>query len=763
MLFMGKNKSWHNIYEKINELGEGGNATVYRVKSKADNEYYALKELTVGGPEKRGRFIDEINIIKENYTQIDGIIPILDCSLEEYWYTMPIAKPVLEYLDEDKIEIEKIIEHAIQLCETLEYLHEQGISHRDIKPSNIYFYEQRFYFGDFGLVEFLDNPNNFTKSDKGLGAVFTISPEMKRNPKEADGKKADVFSLAKTLWMFLTKDEKGFDGVYDYLDTNHSLRHIAKYKKIHSVELDELLKDSTDNSPDRRPAIEEFKKRLQNWLDIYSDMDKSQASDWNFLNKQLFGLNPPDSSSWRNIHKIIEVLNTVGNTPAYNHMLFHTGGGLDFSRAEIASEDNCIKLYDEIGFCHVVKPKILYFEGFDVNYKWNYFLLELDELIPIIEDGLIQDSEYLIEDIPSHYVSARYAQYGVYDYEKGTKLPEGYQTVYRYIRGKILIVMKRGPYNRISGTYDGRHGACSADKFREYIDSLIKNYTKIYKVAKQDNKFKNLSDEKLEDRILKLELFNKNLFKNEKYDNDEVLEMNKWFESQKESENYISNTFVNWDFSHIVNKYEQIESYNIKFIFKFKNPNSDFLSFESLIGIDNYICMDGKIRKLNSPNEEQCYCVYDRKIAIKMKDKFEEEVTELLKKNQLLELDDSSFSIKLIRVGKPTHLFTREEIEKEMRDADDRFSNQLIIDEAGHAKVIKNENFGYLFPVRHESWDAGNNYVGKYSALSTLDDNYISSLQGWLLYLETDNMQSMDYIHKNTNEEELLKEIKKYY
>lgn len=30
--------------------------------------------------------------------------------------------------------------------------------------------------------------------------------------------KADVFSLAKTLWMFLSDDEKGFDGAYDYLD-----------------------------------------------------------------------------------------------------------------------------------------------------------------------------------------------------------------------------------------------------------------------------------------------------------------------------------------------------------------------------------------------------------------------------------------------------------------------------------------------------------------------------------------------------------------
>ena len=66
-------------------------------------------------------------------------------------------------------------------------------------------------------------------------------------------------------------------------------------------------------------------------------------------------------------------------------------------------------------------------------------------------------------------------------------------------------------------------------------------------------------------------------------------------------------------------------------------------------------------------------------------------------------------------------------------------------------------------PVRHESWDAGHMYVGKYSKLSTLDDNYISSLQGWLLYLKTGRTQYMDYLHENTNEEELLKEIKEYY
>lgn len=53
--------------------------------------------------------------------------------------------------------------------------------------------------------------------------------------------------------------------------------------------------------------------------------------------------------------------------------------------------------------------------------------------------------------------------------------------------------------------------------------------------------------------------------------------------------------------------------------------------------------------------------------------------------------------------------------------------------------------------------------MGKYSKLDTLEDNYLSSLQGWLLYLKTGREQNMDYLHENRNEEELLKEIKEYY
>lgn len=760
---MAKQKSWNNYYEIVDELGEGGNAKVYRVKCKEDNEEYALKDLVVGGKEKHSRFVNEINTIKDNYQIIEGIIPIYRFSVEEYWYTMPIAISAVDYILENKLDIEEIVKGIISLSETLEKLHEKDICHRDIKPSNIYYYNNRFAFGDFGLVDFPNNTDDFTKSDKGLGAIFTIAPEMKRNPKKADSKKADAFSLAKTMWMFLTNNEKGFDGVYNYLDPSHSLRYLEQYKNTHLVEIDELLKDSTDNNPDVHPTIEEFKERLINWIDVYSDIDKSQASDWNFLNKQLFGLYPPESSAWRNINKIVKILNIIGKTPAYNHMLFHDKGGLDFSFAEIADEENCIKLYDTLGFCYIVRPKILYFEGFNENYRWNYFLLEFDKLSPILSAEDDCDNEHLVEDYPAHYVSAQYAQYGVYDYETAIPLPEGFKTVYRYIRGKFLIVLKNGPYNGINGTYDGRHGDCSASEFRNYIEYLLNLYSKLYQYIKSNDEFKGLPDEKIEDRILNSGEFNKNPFKKDLFKEYDVSNRKKKYSERKKSKDYIKQNFMNWDFCDMLQICPLTNSATIKFVFEFL-PSGNEISLGLFEEMNYYICTDGHIKKMNPYSDEKCFCLYDRKAAIDLEYNLEKRVSEILKQNGFAELEyETYFSVRAIRCGKPIHLFTKQEIEEAMRNADDRLDNQLVIDENGYAKVIERDEGSYLYPVRHELWCSGNMYVGKYSSLSTLEDDYISSLQGWLLYLKAGRPQYMEYVHDNRNEIDLIQEIMTYY
>lgn len=127
-------------FQIIEKLGEGGNAEVFLVKRTSDQQELALKQLKKNnrGKEKKIRFIQEAKIMLENYPLVEGILPILDFSEEEYWYTMPIAIPAIQYIERNKLDIQEIVHYTEQLCDTLIYLHEKEISHRDIKPSNIF-------------------------------------------------------------------------------------------------------------------------------------------------------------------------------------------------------------------------------------------------------------------------------------------------------------------------------------------------------------------------------------------------------------------------------------------------------------------------------------------------------------------------------------------------------------------------------------------------------------------------------------------------
>ncbi len=737
-----KTVTWEEKYEKIEELGEGGNAKVFLVKDKKTSNKYALKILCHKSKEKKCRFIDEIHIICDN-SDIKGIIPIIDYSEEEYWYTMPIAISVIDYIKNEKKKVKEIICGVIELAETLEKLHSKGIAHRDIKPSNLYYFEGRYCLGDFGLVEFPDNPNDFTRSDKGLGAVFTIAPEMKRDPKHADGKKADVFSLAKTMWMLLTGDERGFDGVYNFLDKSHSLRSMDEFREKHTVEIEKLLISSTDNNPEERPDIVSFGKQLKEWITVIDDFDKVQESDWLFLNNYLFGKNQPESSSWREISGIVNILNIIGSIPAYNHMMFSDEGGLDFAYAEMAFEKDCIYIYDTIGFCFVVKPKKLYYEGFDEYYKWNYFLLELDTLQPIIEKDKEISYERLVEDYPGHYVSAEYAQYGVYDYDSGEKLPSNYKVVSRYLNGKLLIVLKNGPYNRISSTYDGRHGMCSNTEFRDYISKLIE-LVECLKLEGIDEK-----------QILNSTYIRRNPFKKEDpMSYEERVE-------QKSPYKFISENKNSWCFKGLLEKDDEQYDANIRFYLKLDTVEGHCFSLREK---GFYLCNNGFIKESEKDKSDDIYYSCQRNIIISIRDNCDK----LIKEKCLCEgydvyKYDSFFSIMLERCGKPTHLFTKSEIQELMRGADDRETNILVIDENGYAQMMQSISDSQLYPVRNEAWQAGNMYVGRYSNLSDLNRTYICSLQGWLMYLETGRTVYMDYMHDNNNIEELIQEIKQYY
>lgn len=757
-----QSQSINACYHQLEDIGEGGNAVVLRVQDISSGEYLALKKLKTRGNEKEFRFLDEITVMIEN-KDIPGIIPIIEYSKEFLWYTMPLAEPLMiwsekifascklnEYRSE-KFDITpwlKAVGKAfIELSKTLIELHNKGIHHRDIKPDNIYILNGRACLGDFGLVEFPENANDFTRSDKGLGAIFTIAPEMKRNPKKADGAKADVYSLAKTLWMVLSGDIKGFDGQYSSTDKSHGLRYFSRLKHEYLVEIEQLLADATSNIPAERPDIKSFMTSINKWCMIYEDRNISEANEWEFISTRIWGKDRPTRMVFDTPNAIVNLLNVLSESAALNHMLFPNGGGLDFSHAELSGEkgfiaiqaDNCIA---------ILKPKALYYESFP-DARWNYFFLEADDVEPIKELEVTEEGEqYIVEDFPGHYVNAIDAVYGVYDYDSGKPLPSGARIVSRFCRGKFLIVIKTATYNYIPNTYDGRHNVMNNDELRSYFANLqhIIQYLKS-KGIKEETALSNHKlgyhpyPERVPEKYHKLE--NKT--------SDSAL---------PDPEKYIRINYNKWNFLDLLPSKNGIGKIAYHFEFELESFKSPLTYYPTW-----YLAEDGMIHKMTD-DCPRTYEVFDRNKAIQLKTNLNQRVKDLCQGYDLSNLKwDHNFNIIIRKNGSPTHLFSKAEIENLLRNADDRIDNQLVIDEEGYPHIITSLNkiSGSLFPVSHEIWHSRHNYVGKYANVNSLiDSTYINSLYCWLIYLKTGRSQYCDENHYN-DEISLLNEIKKYY
>lgn len=729
-------------------LGQGGNGIVREVTRKADGQAFVLKMLSTDASrskEKRLRFQDEIQTLNacQGY---DGVMPIVDFSIEELWYTMPKAENIDKYTTSIDAKVDCIISIADTLCK----LHNAGFAHRDIKPDNILYLDGHFVLCDFGLVDIPNNPHNLTKNSNRIGPMSTIAPEMKRHAKSADGKKADVYSLAKTLWILLTGTKKGFDGVYDCNDSTIALSNFPSLRSNHLVEIEELLNISTQHDPDKRPTMLRFKEILELWKQIKGDEFKVSQSNWHFLMRRLFQTNVPAESTWYAVPDIIDVLNKVTSLPIPCYIFFPDGGELkleavgecgelELKAGSECGEADCVDAYSE-PVIYRVKPKRLLFNSFDVS-AWDYFLLELEELEDVVGDCVDEYEEVVVEDHPQHFVSAKDATYGVYDYDTGEKLPKDAKIIHRYLKGSLLIVLKLGPYNYIPESTDGRHANCSADEFRKYIAALKMLYQAKSFLSKDEwTKARN-------------NIIGQCPFKPCR---------NKPFQSGSisvQDEDFVDNNFKNFDFSDCIPSTSNSATNAIveyTFIFVIEKIVSVFRSKDEDIYM---LCNDGKIREKNTCTNNILH-VYNLQDAQRVYTAINGKLHKLCE-GKVQTYKYPYFRPIIYRIGTPKHLFTLEEIERLMRSADDRVDNVLVIAPDGNAHIIQDRTLSCLYPVVHETWCAGNIYVGKYSSLGDLRAAYHYCLAKWYDYMKECHGQPMeDYDACTLSTEELIRIIK---
>ena len=246
-------------------LGGGGNGEVWRVEN-ADGRTGAVKVLhSRRGREGRyrlARFKDEIGFLLA-HPDFPGILPLLDnriCdSLDEpSWYVMPEAIPIRQALGDDPGP-EVVVGAVAEIADTLAALAAEGVAHRDIKPDNLFELNGRWVVSDFGLVTYPDKDPR-TEHGRKLGPTDYMAPEMRRDADRADPGPADVWALAKTLWVLLTGEDLPLPGTHRSAESAHSLRERITFR--YAAELDLLLENATQIEPERRISMQDMALEL---------------------------------------------------------------------------------------------------------------------------------------------------------------------------------------------------------------------------------------------------------------------------------------------------------------------------------------------------------------------------------------------------------------------------------------------------------------------------------------------------------------------
>ena len=745
-----QNSKMKNIGDKIgkyeitnnNPNRRGGNGNVYFVKYNQKN--YALKYVVFDSEMKYKRFQREIEIMKKIKNKVTGIMKIYDSYISEKyeenksfgWYVMDIAK-TLNINEIKKYHITKIIKNVLEIAKILKQLHRKKISHRDIKPENILCIDNKWYLSDFGLVDY-PNAENITIDEKNraLGPRMTIAPEFKRNPDTSEGTKADIYSLAKTLWIFLTGDKNCFDGQYNFRDKKISIRNYIKNKPLGLIE--QLLFRATENSPENRIDIDEVIEYLENFLN-YKMEDKINY-EWKFILENLFFDGIPNVVIWKNSKQIINILNKFSYFNSMNHMFFGAGG-LDLDYVKNSNEEGFIELISG-GLIYKIKPKSLTFYSFE-NSEWNYLWLESEE-IKLSNKGMRY--EEVVEICPGNYLPnwMWYYQRNMFSVEK-RKFSKKARLIKLYSKSNFVIFSKFSQYNKEGTTYNGYENIFNREEFNEIIlkcskssKNNLKMLDKIYRFLKA----KNIKKEDMSSKILcyfkNLEFF---LYEIQILTNHKIINM-----SEDEKKKFLYECIKRPELIFEKEKKEISEEEKLKLITKdiekiekvlsyIKEEENLKIEYELKIIIENIDFYIDERNKLNKSNNTMIFDTINDNInfgsCFTKKRKFN--------KNQILEIKKEilSLGIKNLDLRIKTFLLnnikipTKVELDEVLKKGNSFKDNALVLDENGKLELLSIENNEFeisLYPIVIKGFIAYKNSVGEYYNEDNKLDYYYEQL-----------------------------------
>jgi len=235
--------------EILELLGQGGMGAVYKARQKQLDRLVALKILPPEAgrdPAFAERFAREArSLAKLNHP---GIVSVFDFGHTEdgvYYFIMEFVDgtDLRRVIEGGQLDPGEALAVVPQICEALQYAHEEGIVHRDIKPENILLDKKgRVKIADFGLAKLLDRPqsaNTLTQAGQRMGTPHYMAPEQIEGAHKVDHR-ADIYSLGVVFYEMLTGE----------LPIG---RFAPPSQKVQvDVRLDEIVLHTLEKEPERR-------------------------------------------------------------------------------------------------------------------------------------------------------------------------------------------------------------------------------------------------------------------------------------------------------------------------------------------------------------------------------------------------------------------------------------------------------------------------------------------------------------------------------
>ncbi len=234
--------------EIIELLGQGGMGAVHKVRQRELDRWAALKILpdeVAHDPSFAERFQREARALALLGHQ--HIVTVYEFGQRDGVYFL-----LMEYIDgvtlrqairAGQITAKDALAIVTQICDALQFAHEEGVVHRDIKPENILIDKRgRVKIADFGLAKLLGNSPelpNLTGTHQVMGTPMYMAPEQMEGTRGVDHR-ADIFSLGVVFYELLTGE----------LPLGRFAPPSQKYQL--DVRLDDVVLRTLEKEPDRR-------------------------------------------------------------------------------------------------------------------------------------------------------------------------------------------------------------------------------------------------------------------------------------------------------------------------------------------------------------------------------------------------------------------------------------------------------------------------------------------------------------------------------